>query len=398
MGDAGGYGLDTSHLNATETYRDFQLGHITEKLTLVDASLALSDALMFAEKDESPRGLAVEELDKVIGVVSRETILEKAGSRIELFKGKAIKAYLLDDSIRYDARDFCEKAFYEVIRIEDRKIANLIIYEGTHFFGVISVNHLIRHVSRIRELAYEQAQYIQQFFLQKSDEKIEGLDFAHVIKMARHIGGDFFHIRKISAHQSLFACFDVANKDIAASLTTGLLSSFFSMYFDLKKQDFDPQDMTSSLNRILVEQTPADIFVVGIILFFDLERKIVKIFNNGFSPLYLCTPKENNLSKLVRMNSSLMPLGINADLDIQAGAREVPITPHTKFFIHSDGLLDALDLHGNRFGEHRIKEFVVSNMKLRPGVFLKNLQEEFDTFTRDAIQADDFTAIMIEVE
>jgi sigma-B regulation protein RsbU (phosphoserine phosphatase) len=353
---------------------------------------------MFMEKDEALRGLAVEELDKVIGVVSREAILEKARSRIELFKGKAIKAYLLDDSIRYDARDFCEKAFYEVIRIEDRKIANLIIYEGTHFFGVISVNHLIRHVSRIRELAYEQAQYIQQFFLQKSDDAIEGLEFAHVIRMARHIGGDFFHIRKISAAQSLFACFDVANKDIAASLTTGLLSSFFSMYFELHGQGFEPLDLAGSLNQILVEQTPADIFVVGTILFFDLERKLVKIFNHGFSPLYLCTPKENNLSKLVRMNSTLMPLGINADLDIQAGAREVPITTHTKFFLHSDGLLDALDIHGNRFGEHRIKEFVVANMKLKPVAFLKNLQEEFDAYTRDAIQADDFTAIMIEVE
>ena len=398
MGDAGGYGLDTSHLNATETYRDFQLGHITEKITVVDSSLALSDAVLFAEKDPELRGLAVEELDKVIGIVSRETILEKAGSRIELFKGKAIKAYLLDDSIRYDARDFCEKAFYEIIRIEDRKIANLIIYEGTHFFGIISVNHLIRHVSRIRELAYEQGQYIQQFFLQKSADAIKGLDFAHVIKMARHIGGDFFHIRKFSPTQSLVACFDVANKDIAASLTTGLLSSFFSMYFDLHRQELDPLDLMGSLNRILVEQTPADIFVVGIVLFFDLDRKLVRIFNHGFSPLFLSTPKENNLSKLARMNSSLMPLGINADLDIQAGAREVSLAPHTKFFIYSDGLLDALDLHGNRFGENRIKEFVVSNMKLRPGAFVKNLQEEFDAFTREAIQSDDFTAIMIEVE
>ncbi len=398
MPDAGGYGLDTSHLNATETYRDFQLGHITEKLTLVDSSLALSDAVMFVEKDPTLRGLAVEELDKVIGVVTRETIMEKAGSRIELFKGKAIKAYLLDDSIRYDARDYCEKAFYEVIRIEDRKIVNLIIYEGTHFFGVIPVNHLIRHVSRIRELAYEQARYIQQFFLQKSDERIEGLDFAHLIRMAHQIGGDFFHIRKISATQSLFACFDVANKDIAASLTTGLLSSFFSMYFDLQRQDFEPQDLTSALNRILVEQTPADIFVVGVILFFDRERKIVRIFNHGFSPLFISTPRENNLSKLVRQNSSLLPLGINADLDIPAGVREVPIAPHTKFFIYSDGLLDALDIRGNRFGENRIKEFVVSNMKLRPAAFVKNLQEEFDAFVGDAIQADDFTAIMIEVE
>jgi serine phosphatase RsbU (regulator of sigma subunit) len=98
------------------------------------------------------------------------------------------------------------------------------------------------------------------------------------------------------------------------------------------------------------------------------------------------------------MTSSLMPLGINADLDFQSGMKELPIVPHTKFFIYSDGLLDGIDFRGNRFGEHRIKDFVVSNMKLKPGAFVKNLQEEFDAFTKDAIQVDDFTAIMIEVE
>jgi hypothetical protein len=144
MADAGEYGLDKSHLNITETYRDFQLGHITEKITIVDSSISLSD------------------------VLSRETALEKASSRIELFKGKAITAYLENDTVRFYALDFCEKAFSEVIKIEDRKIAYLVVYEGTHFLGVIAVNHLIRHVSRIRELAYEQARYIQQFFLQKS--------------------------------------------------------------------------------------------------------------------------------------------------------------------------------------------------------------------------------------
>jgi hypothetical protein len=45
MADAGEYGLDKSHLNITETYRDFQLGRITEKITIVDSSISLSDAL-----------------------------------------------------------------------------------------------------------------------------------------------------------------------------------------------------------------------------------------------------------------------------------------------------------------------------------------------------------------
>ncbi|RPJ06155.1 MAG: hypothetical protein EHM28_10620 [Spirochaetaceae bacterium] len=66
----------------------------------------------------------------------------------------------------------------------------------------------------------------------------------------------------------------MANKDIAASLTTGLLSSFFTMYFAFEKGTFSCEMMITSLNQVLVEQTPEDIFVVAIFLYFDLEQKV----------------------------------------------------------------------------------------------------------------------------
>jgi sigma-B regulation protein RsbU (phosphoserine phosphatase) len=392
-----GYALNKVHHDFTETFRDAQLGHITERILVVDHSLMLSDAISYFERDESISALAVEEWEKVVGVLNRDTALQKASSRIELLKGKTVHSYLSDDCLRFDASDFCEKAFYTVMAVEDRQIKNLIIYEGTHFLGVIPINHLVRHVTKIHQIAYEHAHEIQQFFLDKSAKKVPAIDFASHIQMAHQIGGDFFHVRALEDGRCLFACFDVANKDIAASLTTGLLSSFFSMYFALEKKVFSPQAMVSELNRILVEQTPADVFVVAVILSFDVKEKTCTVFNHGYSPLYVCSPKDAGTAKVSRINPNFMPLGINPDLELGTVPNKLAFVAHTKFFTYSDGLSDAVSIHGDRFGDVKIKDFVLANIKLKPEGFMKNLVEEFATHTRDAVQVDDFTAIMIEV-
>ncbi len=398
MADVVDYGIDRAYKKETERYLDFQLGHIAEKILLVDQSLPFSDALAYFDRDKEVSGIAVEEWDKVTGVLSRDKALDKSSSRIEMLKGKTVKAYLQDDTLRFDASDFCEKAFSQVIRIEDRKINNLVIYEGTHFLGIIPINHLILHINKIREMAYEHARYIQQFFLDKSTKKVEGIEFADFIRMAHQIGGDFYHVRRISDTESVFASFDVASKDIAASLTTGLLSSFFSMYFETHAGNYDPKEMVKSLNSILVEQTPADIFVVALVLSFDVNRRVVRIFNHGYSPLYVCAPTGSTTARLTRIKPSLMPLGISKDIDFDAGTKEMQVAPHTRFFMCSDGLLDAMDLHGNRYGDEKIKNFVMSHITLKPDAFMKALVEEYDAYTKDAVQVDDFTAIMIEVQ
>jgi sigma-B regulation protein RsbU (phosphoserine phosphatase) len=398
MSDTSDYGIDKAHKRETERYLDFQLGHITEKTFVVDQSLPFEHAIAYFNREKEASSIAVEEGDKVIGVMTRETAMAKSTSRIEMFKGKTVRAYLADDTIRFDASDFCEKAFSQIIKMEEKKIENLIIYEGTHFFGIIPYHHLIRHTNKIREMAYEQAHYIQQFFLEKSAKEIEGLDFADFIRMAHHVGGDYYHVRRISDSESLFACFDVASKDIAASLTTGLLSSFFSMYFQEHAGDYDPKDMVKSLNAILTEQTPTDIFVVALVISFDVNKKTVRIFNHGYSPLYVCSPSGGTSAKLSRIRPSLMPLGISNDIDFETGMQEMKILSRMRFFMCSDGLLDAMDINGNRYGDERIKNFVRSHITSKPEGFMKALVEEYDAFTRDAVQVDDFTAIMIEVQ
>jgi phosphoserine phosphatase RsbU/P len=386
---------DADHKRRASKYNDFQLGFITENIILVNYTIPLSDAILFFKNDKKLKGIAVEENDKVIGILNREYALQKGKSKIELIKNKPVTDYLEDDAERFDALDFCEKVFYKILKQEEKKINYLIIYEGTHFFGIIPFKKLLQHVTKLRELSYEQAHSIQQFYLDKNLRKMDKIVYAEFIKMAHQIGGDYYHTRKIADGKYLFACFDVSNKDIAASLTTGLLSSFFTIYFDLTKGDFNIIQMINHMNKILYEHTPGDTFVVAVFLYFEMDNKTVKIFNHAYSPIFICTPV-GNTGKVTKINPNLMPLGIEQNIDLKGASKKSNLVPHTKFFVFSDGILDAINIRGIRFGDERIKKFVVENIGLKPQNFINNLVTEYEKYVEDSVQVDDITAIMIE--
>jgi serine phosphatase RsbU (regulator of sigma subunit) len=381
-----------------QRFMDIQLGHITEFIPSFNHTLHLSDAINYLEQHQDISGIAVEEYDKVIGVLSRDTAFKKYKSRMERLKDKSIKYCIQNDSIDADASDFCEKIFYDVIRIEDRVINQLIIKEGPDFFGIIPINHLIRHVSKIRELAYEQAHDIQQFFLEKSGKQFKGLEVSNYIKMAHQIGGDFYYLCEIAEGKYLISCFDVASKNIAASLTTGLLSSFYSMYFRYHKGEFNPRHMITELNKIIEEQTPADIFVVAVFLYFDMEENYVSVFNHGFPPIYLCLPREGKPLSILTLDSEMIPLGITGMVDFDKKVKRVVLKPRMKFFVYSDGLLDAINMFGQRYGDDRVKLFVNEHLAMKPDQAMDKLLKEYEIFSEKAVQIDDLTAIVIEVQ
>ncbi|HEQ71902.1 MAG TPA: hypothetical protein ENN69_05385 [Spirochaetia bacterium] len=387
-----------SYTKETQKFMDIQLGHITEFIPSFDHTLRLSDAINYLEEHQDIPGIAVEEYGKVVGVLSRDTAVKKYKSRIERLKDQSIKHSIQNDSIDADAADFCEKIFYEIIRIEDRVINQVIIKEGPDFFGIIPLNHLIRHVSRIRELAYEQAHDIQQFFLEKSSTQFKGLKVCNHIKMAHQIGGDFYYLCEISEGKYLVSCFDVASKNIAASLTTGLLSSFYSMYFKYHTGEFNPRHMITELNKIIEEQTPPDIFVAAAFLYFDMTENHVSVFNHGFPSIYLCLPRDGKQLSSLTLDSELMPLGITDMVDFEKKVKRVVLKPRMKFFVYSDGLLDAINIFGQRYGEERVKLFVNEHLGKEPDQVMDALLKEYLIFSEKAVQIDDLTVVVIEVQ
>lgn len=379
-------------------FRITQLGYIAEYSVPYNLSISLDDAVRIFKNNENINTLPIESYDKIIGVIDRETALEKGKSKIELMKGKTINNYIEKNFKRYEARDFCERVMLELMKDEGKSIKNLIIYDYSHFLGIITLNNLIKYVITLRENSFEQAHSIQQFYLEKSIDTIEGINYAKFIKMAHHIGGDFIHIQSFPNNVHMIACFDVSGKDIAASLTTSLLSSFFTMYKWTIHDTFNPDDMFQKINNLIMEQTPTEIFVAAAFLFIFTDLKTIKMYNFGFSPIYLYIPEQQeNKLKIRIMNPLLMPLGIKPDIDLSNASKTIPLRKGLKFFLYSDGCIDIMNKDGIKFGDENLKKLIIQNFKLSPGKFIENLKNTYLKYSEETIQADDITAIIAEV-
>jgi sigma-B regulation protein RsbU (phosphoserine phosphatase) len=73
------------------------------------------------------------------------------------------------------------------------------------------------------------------------------------------------------------------------------------------------------------------------------------------------------------------------------------LEPGTKVYVFSDGMTDLMDPSGRRFGEEALREFLSRTYKYTAAEFLTQLEEQIKTWQKEAPQADDITALTIQL-
>jgi sigma-B regulation protein RsbU (phosphoserine phosphatase) len=63
--------------------------------------------------------------------------------------------------------------------------------------------------------------------------------------------------------------------------------------------------------------------------------------------------------------------------------------------VFSDGISEALNSHGEEFGEDRLVSCVEANRELAPANLLECVLEKVQEFRADAVQSDDLTLLIL---
>ena len=95
------------------------------------------------------------------------------------------------------------------------------------------------------------------------------------------------------------------------------------------------------------------------------------------------------------LTSDVMPLGIIEDLGITM-SEPIHLAPGDIFAVISDGVFEARNPAGKRFGIDRAVEVITSCRGHTPTELLVELREHVATFTKEAAPNDDRTAIIIK--
>jgi serine phosphatase RsbU (regulator of sigma subunit) len=284
--------------------------------------------------------------------------------------GEAVYLETLDDWDRYPMlRDVITGAFQAMVVIPiafaDRVFAALVLCNrearrfmaGERTFLAQLADQAAEALERAR--LYEERAYIartlQAGLLPERMIDIPGLEVAvryHSIADGGTVGGDFYDCFDIHPERWLVLVGDVAGKGTAAAVLTGLARHTLRA---IALRDEQPTEMLRFLNEALRRQSTESAFcTVGCV---RLDRSPGGGFDaclaSGGHP-YPLLVRAGGRAEDVEVRGTLM--GVEAEPVLEQVSLE--LAPGDTLVLYTDGVVDARDPTGERFGEERLRAAV----------------------------------------
>jgi serine phosphatase RsbU (regulator of sigma subunit) len=146
------------------------------------------------------------------------------------------------------------------------------------------------------------------------------------------------------------------------------------------------------LNDQLCADLPHGRFITAWMGELNAAESTLTGFSAGQAPILRYRAAHDTLDVL---GADTMPFGIMTDLDI-AIANPIRMDPGDILAVISDGLFDAADHSGNRFGDDRAQEVILAHCRESPRKIHSALREAVARFTKGKSAADDRTGIIIK--
>jgi len=260
---------------------------------------------------------------------------------------------------------------------------------GNMLAAKISNNILLeeRRAKEILEAELAVASQIQQQLLPKSIPVVEDYELQAYQSQCKQVGGDLYDISELEDGRILILLADVSGKGIGAALLASNILAAFRTFYNLKK--IDMLEGISEISRQLLDSTRPGDFATLFIGILDPRSHSMRYINAGHNPPLVV--RKNGVPEY--LEASGIPIGM---MDLNTWKEEsIKMEPGEFIFIFTDGIPEAMNRHGDQFGDERLEKFVLDNRDKPAGVLLKSMMSEVDSFIEDYSRSDDITAIIM---
>ncbi len=226
--------------------------------------------------------------------------------------------------------------------------AAALVEAATTRGGMTTVDEA-RHAAEDRldaELAL--ARRIQRSFVSLVPPDVPGYELAGQYAAAREVGGDFFDVFRTRRQNGRLAITiaDVTGKGIAAALLMAFVRPLLHSAVD---NAATPADALERVNRILVEERRAALFVTALCAVVVLRGGVLRLANAGHEPP-LHVPAGDG--PVVSLEGSGPLLGVFPRLELVESS--IVMAPGDLVLCYTDGVTDAQASNGERFGDERL--------------------------------------------
>lgn len=199
------------------------------------------------------------------------------------------------------------------------------------------------------------------------------------------VGGDYFDVTRYENDHWGFVLADVSGKGVSAALLASLIQGAFFSAFNLEAH---LSETISRINRYVCERAKNSRFAT---VFYGLINRegLTKWVNAGHCPALLVRAE----GKVELLKANTVPLGLFAESEFPVA--EAHLTAGDKLVVYSDGVSEAKNWSGERFGEKRLQRVLTANAALPSDELYEKLRHELSVFTSGADQDDDVTLLVL---
>lgn len=269
-----------------------------------------------------------------------------------------------------------------------------------HTFADFLMIHLINRRyqedamrARLLEGELEIATQIQRSLSPSRLPELGGCGLAGWCRSARKVGGDFFDALRDGDKGLLLVVADVMGKGIPAALFAVVLRSVIRAVPQLWDS---PGKLMTHANRVLYRDLDKnERFITAQLVYVSPQERVITHASAGHWPALACAP-ESDSPKLLENDDP--PLGLAPDLEFEE--RSEPLTPGIRLAMHTDGIVDALNPNGERFGSDRIYRWLENGAheQIRADHLCDQLVSALKAFEGDVDQSDDQTTLLLAFE
>jgi phosphoserine phosphatase RsbU/P len=200
----------------------------------------------------------------------------------------------------------------------------------------------------------------------------------------RAIGGDFFDYFELSNGEFGFTLGDVAGKGPPAALLSAMLQGIFAVCAYLGD---GPAHTIKRVNSALLRRAIESRFATGMYAVLSCDGTLTYC-NAGHNPPLLV---ERRGIRPLERGGLILGAFDNAAFEEET----LQLDPGDTLVVFSDGISEALNSDGEEFGEQRLIACLECNRELQPTVLLDCILDTVREFTRDAVQNDDLSVLVL---
>ncbi len=229
---------------------------------------------------------------------------------------------------------------------------------------------------------------IQQRIIPKTLPMIEGYESFGVNIPTRFVGGDYYDCIPMSGGRYAFIMSDVAGKGVPAAL---LVSSFHASLSAFLDSNLSLIELAHKLNASMYRASTEERYITALIGILTPQSGELEILNAGHNPAYVL---RNDGSTQELLNGGLA-LGM-LDMDFPYQSDILTLGSGDRVLFYTDGVTEAMDSQQRQYDQQRpILPFLTEHGKLSAEQFVRALIDDVQSFTGDAPQSDDITAMYL---